>query len=108
MAQTHVLAAHLSNHGDLIADPDTPSDHLLTTFTVEAFEELWEPKGWVLVNRRGEAVPDLEQADPDRQDEFLGGEAATTDRAAARKAVAAKFQRSGKRPAASSNAAKEA
>jgi hypothetical protein len=51
MAQTHVLAAHLDTHGDLIADPDTPSEHLIATFEVEAFETLWEPKGWVAVIR---------------------------------------------------------
>lgn len=81
MAQTHVLAAHLENHGDLIADPETPSEHLVATFQVEAFEELWEPKGWVLVNRRGEPVEDIEQADPERQDEFLGGAEAVSKEA---------------------------
>ena len=98
MAQTHVLAAHLETHGDLIADPDTPSDHLIATFPVQAFEELWEPKGWVLVNRAGEAVPTLEDADPDRPD--ADSEAVAKDRAAARKATAAKFTRSKKSTAA--------
>jgi hypothetical protein len=92
-AQTHVLAAHLETHGDLIADPNTPSDHLVTAFPVEAFEELWEPKGWVAVNRNGEPVPDLEQADPGRQDEFLNtGE--STDRAKLRTDRVRKFTRS--------------
>lgn len=97
MAQTHVLAAHLENHGDLIADPDTPTDRLIATFTVDAFNELWAGKGWMPVNRNGEPVPDLEHADPDRQDEFLTGEATTTDQTAEWKAAAAKFTRSSKK-----------
>jgi hypothetical protein len=93
MAQTHVLAAHLDTHGDLIADPDTPSEHLIATFEVEAFETLWEPKGWVAVNRAGEAVPDLEQADPDRVDDAP----AEQDRAKLRAERARKFTRSSRR-----------
>jgi hypothetical protein len=86
MAQTHVLAAHLDTHGDLIADPDTPSEHLIATFEVEAFETLWEPKGWVAVNRAG-------QADPDRVDDAP----AEQDRAKLRAERARKFTRSSRR-----------
>lgn len=90
MTQTLVLAAHLDNHGDLIADPNVPSDHLITTFPLEAFETLWEPKGWVAVNRAGEPVADLEFADPDKQDVFYG----EADRAQIRKDRVRKFSRS--------------
>jgi hypothetical protein len=90
MAQTHVLAAHLETHGDLIADPDTPSEHLIATFGVEAFEELWEPKGWVLVNSAGEAVDNLEEADPTATG---NAETVTVDRASLRKERAKKFTR---------------
>ena len=98
MAQTHVLAAHLENHGALIADPETPSEHLIATFPVDAFEELWEPLGWVLVNRDGEPVETPEEADPDT------APAATpaADRAAERKARVQKFTR-GKKHASSSS-----
>lgn len=92
MAQTHVLAAHLDNHGDLIADPNTPSDHLIATFPVEAFEELWEDKGWVLVNRNGEAVDTLEDADPDSPAN-TGVVEAGVDRAALRRERSRKFTR---------------
>lgn len=95
MAQTHVLAAHLENHGDLIADPDTPSDHLIVAMPVRAFERLWEGKNWVLVNRNGEPVEDLEHADPERQDEFLGSPE-PADKAQLRKERVRKFTRSGK------------
>lgn len=100
MAQTHVLAAHLDTHGDLIADPDTPSDHLIATFPVEAFETLWEPKGWVAVNRAGEPASTLEDADPDRPET----PAEASDRAAARKAAAQKFTRTSKRSTAGEKA----
>jgi hypothetical protein len=100
MTQTHVLAAHLDTHGDLIADPDTPSEHLIATFTVEAFESLWEDRGWVLVDRNGEAVDSIEKADPDAQDD---GTAGPVDRAALRKEQAKKFSRSSKRSAGTSS-----
>ena len=98
MTQTQVLAAHLENHGDLIADPDTPSEHLIATFNVDAFETLWEEKGWVLVNRAGEPVETLEEADPASVDNAT---AVSVDRAALRKERVQKFSR-GKRSSRSS------
>jgi hypothetical protein len=104
MAQTHVLAAHLDNHGDLIADPDTPSEHLIATFPVDAYESLWEDKGWVLVNRAGEAVESLEEADPDA---VVNTTAAVGDRGQLRKERAKKFTRA-KAPASRRTTSQEA
>jgi hypothetical protein len=92
MAPTHVLAAHLETHGDLIADPETDSTHLIATFPVDAFESLWEPKGWVLVNRAGEPVATLEEADAGTQ--AASTEQEIADRAKLRAENVKKFSRS--------------
>lgn len=92
MAQTLVLAKHLDNHGHLTG-PEY--EHLITTFPVDAFEELWERKGWVLVNRSGEPVSTIEEADPEKQADPA---AAAVDVAALRRERVQKFQRASKTP----------
>lgn len=87
MAQTHVLAKHLDNHGHLTG-PEY--EHLIATFPVDAYEALWESKGWVLVNSAGEPVPTLEDADPDQQAPSAD---VAVDRKAARADLARKFTR---------------
>jgi hypothetical protein len=77
MAPTHVLAAHLETHGELIADPE--------------FESLWEAKGWVLVNRAGEPVATLEEADAGTQ--TVSSEQEAQDRAKLRADRVKKFSR---------------
>jgi hypothetical protein len=91
MAPTHVLAAHLETHGELIADPEFDSTHLIATFAVDAFESLWEAKGWVLVNRAGEPVATLEEADAGTQ--TVSSEQEAQDRAKLRADRVKKFSR---------------
>jgi hypothetical protein len=63
--QTHVLSKHLENHGHL----DEP--HLIATFTLEQWRDLYAEKGWALVNAYGEPVATEAEADPNAQNELV-------------------------------------
>jgi hypothetical protein len=63
--QTHVLSKHLENHGAL----DDP--HLIATFTLEQWRDLYAEKGWALVNAYGEPVATEAEADPNGQGELV-------------------------------------
>jgi hypothetical protein len=63
--QTHVLSKHLAERRDL----DEP--HLIATFTLEQWRDLYAEKGWALVNAYGEPVATEAEADPNAQNELV-------------------------------------
>jgi hypothetical protein len=75
--QTHVLSKHLENHGAL----DDP--HLIATFTLEQWRDLYAEKGWALVNAYGEPVATEAEADPNGQGELVAENAKKTSKSAA-------------------------